>query len=89
MSAFAKDLGDLSSPDRLHSSRLDSDAERVYSAVELQRGWVSARTLSAQTVLSVEKVLGSLVNLKSAGLIVVRRSARGQDIEAAPTNLPR
>lgn len=87
MSAFAKDLGELSSPERLHSTRLDSDAERVLWAVESRRGWVSSRALSAQIMLPVEKVLGSLVELTSAGLIAVRPSGKGQDIEATLASL--
>lgn len=83
MPPFAKDLGELSSPERLHTSRLDSDASSVLAAVESQDEWVSSRDLATQIVIPVEKVLGSMVELKSAGLIDVRRAGKGHDIEAA------
>lgn len=83
MTAFAKDIGPLASPDRLLSTRLDATTERILSAVASQHQWVSAAILASQTLLPMAAVLGSLVELQRAGLIKIRSHDGSQSIQAA------
>jgi hypothetical protein len=85
MSAFAKDLGDLTSLERLHSTRLDANAESVLYSIKVARAWVSPNFLSVQTILPLDTVLASIVNLRNAGFVAVRPASH-TIIEAAPAN---
>jgi len=80
-----KDLGELSSIERLHTSRLDGAAKQVLAAIEIQRGWVSPSFLVGSTILPLSTVLSALVELASAGLIKVQPSGGHDSIEAAAT----
>jgi len=73
MPSFAKELGEASSLERLHTTRLGEAARRVLSAVEGQPGGVTPQALSIRTVLPLNTVLGSILELESAGLILVDR----------------
>jgi len=85
MAPYMKDLGELSSIERLHTTRLDAAAKQVLAAIEIQRGWVSPSFLVGATILPLSTVLSALVELASAGLIKVQPSSGHDSIEAAPT----
>ena len=84
MPSFAKDLGAVPSHERLYGARLGPAAKRVLSAVEAQPSGVTATALVARTVLPLSVVLGSLVELESAGLVRVHRPDGSHLIEAQP-----
>lgn len=73
MSPFVKDLGELSSMDQLHTSRLDATEQRVLSIVE-SRGRVSPSSISEEAALPRTAVVSSLVDLASAGLVELVRT---------------
>lgn len=73
MSSLAKDLGELSSLDRLKTTRLRHAARSVLAAIEAEPGLVDPVAVAQQTVLPLSSVLGAVIELESAGLVRVER----------------